>query len=1171
MSSSLVVGKIRDAQELANDVKSSLVPDTLEQCTAPVPEYDDGLTEEEKFQAISRLEASGRTRTSEGVKLHELQNADGPSLKLKLGYVCQTGYYPEDLSKRGQDDMLVALNIPGHEDACLLAVFDGHGKDGTECSGFAADRFGKYLVGHKQFRANPEKALEDACVKTNKDMHKAKKKRKGSAGYFDDTLAGTTAVSVLFLGDEVVVSNVGDSRAVLATSSEDGKLVATPLSVDQTPYREDERARCRKAGAVVMTMDQLEGYKPYDPLSDDWGDEEGDGGDPPRLWRASQGCPGVAFTRSLGDEMAEGIGCVPNPEIVRRRVLPTDKFLVIASDGVFEFLASQTVVDIVSKFTDPYEAARALVAESYKLWLHYEVRTDDITAIVVFIDHPDAGAPLSRRAMMAGASAANMSGSFRDMESMRHLDQQNKPVRREMSRKKRAIIEASTVLADEEKNADDGVPTPVHKKSPEQVEQIKMAITTNFLFQHLNPVQLAEVLNAFEHVDVAAGDAVIKQGELGDRFYVVASGEYDCFIRQDAESGSESGGGGGGAQAGGGAPLPQDAPGDMLGSSGQQKKVHTYVARQGSTSVGNPSFGELALMYSKPRAASVVAKTAGALWALDRKTFRRVLVKQPNKELLAGLRGVAVLESLGKHQLQRLADKVGEMTFHKGDVVIRQGDVGDTMFIVRQGEARCTIGSPEAPDFDPSTAKEVMRVAQGSYFGEKALIQSEPRAASVLACAEGDTLCYYISKKSFEEVLGPLADIIQRHSRKRELEGLAEVQMRDDAKKQHIPENVRVEDLAERYKSHERGAASFRVVQLKSQTKSQSQSQSQSAAAQSMSTSTSAATSAAAAEPFSSSESGLFTLKSYSRGEVERLKTESMVLRDRALLPLAGVRAAPVSVDTGSCMEVDEPSSPSSPVGAAQAVFPVLRTFVGVEQLHVALAGVVCGPLSDFMSAAVSEDVGRFVVTQAVAIMEHLHLRGIMCRSINPQMLMLDGDGFLRLADLGCGKYLEDASARSFTMCGDACYVAPEQVLNQGHSAGVDYWALGVLAYELLVGALPFDESRDVFSQISGFKLEDLALPDVLSAEAKAFIGALMNPSPALRVTNMDELKQSAFLAGVDWDGVRAQSNASPLKDAAASAIADMLKAQEQAAAPAKDIDASAPAISNGDAWFKDF
>ena len=251
-----------------------------------------------------------------------------------------------------------------------------------------------------------------------------------------DSMSGTTAISVGFHAGRMTVSNVGDSRAVLGhrlekkevqeyendstpaeeekkeigeedddptTSNDDdpfneflsfcgkqntdNKLVAIPLSEDQTPYRKDERVRLRKAGARICSIDQMEGKA---PMHDDWGevnlgvdiDEEGD---PPRVWCQDHDYPGTAFSRSLGDTVGEDLGVTAEPEIITKDVTKGDEILVIASDGIFEFLTNQAVIDICSECNDPLHACTRLLEESYKKWLHYELRTDDITCIVLFL------------------------------------------------------------------------------------------------------------------------------------------------------------------------------------------------------------------------------------------------------------------------------------------------------------------------------------------------------------------------------------------------------------------------------------------------------------------------------------------------------------------------------------------------------------------------------------------------------------------------------------------------------------------------------------------------------------------------------------------------------------------------------------------------------------------
>ena len=122
------------------------------------------------------------------------------------------------------------------------------------------------------------------------------------------------------------------------------------------------------------------------------GEELDEGGDPPRVWSPIGEYPGTAFTRSLGDAIAEELGVFAEPEMLTRELTQDDKIIVLASDGVFEFLTNQSVIDMCAKFSDPLEACRAVVAESYELWLQYELRTDDITMICIFIDEVDKSA-----------------------------------------------------------------------------------------------------------------------------------------------------------------------------------------------------------------------------------------------------------------------------------------------------------------------------------------------------------------------------------------------------------------------------------------------------------------------------------------------------------------------------------------------------------------------------------------------------------------------------------------------------------------------------------------------------------------------------------------------------------------------------------------------------------
>ncbi|XP_022997855.1 probable protein phosphatase 2C 35 [Cucurbita maxima] len=292
---------------------------------------------------------------------------------MEYSLLTQRGYYPDSPDKGNQDSVCVSTKIRGNPNIHFFGVFDGHGQYGSDCSNFVKERVVQILCKDSALSQDPVRAYNSAFFTTNDELHKSK---------IDDSLSGTTAITVLVVGNMLYVANVGDSRAVIAVK-DGNRIIAKDMSNDQTPFRKDECERVKLAGATVMTIDQIEGHK--DPGIQIWGDEESQGNDPPRLWLPNSFYPGTAFTRSVGDSTAEKIGVTAVPEISVLQLTQNHLFFVVASDGVFEFLTSQAIVDMAARYTDPRDACAAIAGESYKLWLRHENRTDDITIIIVHI------------------------------------------------------------------------------------------------------------------------------------------------------------------------------------------------------------------------------------------------------------------------------------------------------------------------------------------------------------------------------------------------------------------------------------------------------------------------------------------------------------------------------------------------------------------------------------------------------------------------------------------------------------------------------------------------------------------------------------------------------------------------------------------------------------------
>ncbi|CAN6200048.1 unnamed protein product [Urochloa humidicola] len=340
---------------------------------------------------------SGRGRGPGGHGGATLGRAEVPGAGLVLEYatLAVAGLYPDSPGRESQDAHLVATRFAGDPDLHLFAVFDGHGAAGAACAGFAREALPRLLTAAAgSLAADPAAAFREAMLGANAEMH--------AAAGVDDSMSGTTAVAALVAGGALHVANVGDSRAVAGVWRA-GRVVAEDLSWDQTPFRADERARVKACGARVMSVEQVEGMR--DPESEGWVPDEGD---PPRVWARDGLYPGTAFTRSLGDLAAEAVGVIAEPEVKSVEITPAHLFFVVASDGVFEFLSSQEVVDMVAMYQDPRDACSAIAAESYKLWLQHENRTDDITIIIVHIRDSENSGPAGSDKVDSGSIGASI-------------------------------------------------------------------------------------------------------------------------------------------------------------------------------------------------------------------------------------------------------------------------------------------------------------------------------------------------------------------------------------------------------------------------------------------------------------------------------------------------------------------------------------------------------------------------------------------------------------------------------------------------------------------------------------------------------------------------------------------------------------------------------------------
>ena len=257
-------------------------------------------------------------------------------------------------------------------------------------------------------------------------------------------------------------------------------------------------------------------------------------------------------------------------------------------------------------------------------------------------------------------------------------------------------------------------------KTESQKETIKKKCLQSFIFNSLEDADFIKVIDAFEEKKFNAGDYVIKEGEQGDVVYLVDTGELDC------EKTFKKG----------------DNP--------------TYL----KTYYPGESFGELALLYNAPRAATIKAKTDSLLWALDRQCFNNIVkdaaIKKREKYENT-LKKVELLKQLDPYELGQICDALKMETVTAGTRIINQDEEGDKFYILDDGKAHAAkVLEPGKPE------ESVLDYEKGGYFGELALLKNEPRAASVIA----DTDCKLLTldRMAFKRLLGPLENLLQRNS-----------------------------------------------------------------------------------------------------------------------------------------------------------------------------------------------------------------------------------------------------------------------------------------------------------------------------------------------------------------------------------------------------------------------
>lgn len=200
-------------------------------------------------------------------------------------------------------------------------------------------------------------------------------------------------------------------------------------------------------------------------------------------------------------------------------------------------------------------------------------------------------------------------------------------------------------------------------------------------------------------------------------------------------------------------------------------------------------------------------------------------------------------------------------------------------------------------------------------------------------------------------------------------------------------------------------------------------------------------------------------------------------------------------------------------------IVDLYATFQDTLNIYMLLAYIPGGELFSHLRRAhrFSPDVTRFYLAIIVLALRYLHSYNIVYRDLKPENLLLDHRGYLRITDFGFAKVVED---RTWTLCGTPEYLAPEIIQSDGHGKAVDWWACGILCYEMLVGYPPFydDNAFGIYEKILQGKINWPSHVDPLSRE---LIRAFLHPDRSKRLGNLiggsDDVLLHPWFRGVDW------------------------------------------------------
>ena len=647
---------------------------------------------------------------------------------------------------------------------------------------------------------------------------------------------------------------------------------------------------------------------------------------------------------------------------------------------------------------------------------------------------------------------------------------------------------------------------PYNKMDPKQIHDVVEALTSTLLFEGMEVGVLEQAAARMRHTAFRQGEAIIEQGQEvndDDCLFLLWRGNVNVMI------------------------------------SGQDTVEFTKAPIW--------VFGDVALLFKSARSATVIAASSTVdTWAMSRPLLKSIVRHSPGARKLKFLRNMPLLKGLADNELIDVAHKITEDHFTDGHRLIKQGEQGDRLYFIRYGRVKVMRPGPGGED------KQVALLQRGQVVGQRTIVTGKVRSADCVA--DGSLTTLSIDAQHFKNIDNPVLQYMI------DTDAIAAVSQCSD--KLGILQKDQLEAMMEQFQRITLPQGSV-VIEKESRSDTifilrQGQ----------VTTSPKTLLPDAAGytyfgdlhssvQPFSiivSSVEAVFlrcTRQSWLKvmqDDIPSTGRNSALLQNFASIQTLG---------TGSCGKVKLVRCKKTSTLYAlkiinkqklmhkdiQQVFneryimqqldcpfcvKLHRSFGDDVNIYLLLDYISGGELFDKIpKTGLKEHVAKFYVSNVLIALEYMHAKGIIYRDLKPENLLLDSQGYVKVTDYGFAKHI--GQSKTYTICGTPEYQAPEVIMHQGTTMTADYWSLGVLIYELLVGHAPFQGSDpwSIFRQaLSG----RYTIPPHISINATDLIQNLLQSTPEARLgaSDIQDIKQHAWFTDLDWQSIEQRSIKAP-------------------------------------------